>query len=61
MGVELMGWKGPGLVRWITRIPSAVLCRLALFLMGYWWIDTEVAQVKRVCVSHLSCGDALLT
>ncbi|GHJ86973.1 hypothetical protein NliqN6_3375 [Naganishia liquefaciens] len=39
---------GPALSRRITRIPSAALCRLALFLMGYWWIGTEVAQVKRV-------------
>ncbi|KAI5451715.1 hypothetical protein NCC49_001364 [Naganishia albida] len=39
---------GPGSSWKLTRIPNALLCRFALFLMGYWWIATEVVQVKRV-------------
>ena len=30
-----------------TGIFTAITCRLALYLMGYWWIETEMASPKR--------------
>lgn len=35
------------LYRLSTSIFTALTCRLALYLMGYWWIETETASPKR--------------
>ncbi|ORY26353.1 hypothetical protein BCR39DRAFT_579037 [Naematelia encephala] len=46
-GVALLLTPIPPLHRIVSSIFTSITCRLALFLMGYWWIDTETASSKR--------------
>ncbi|ORX35559.1 hypothetical protein BD324DRAFT_652110 [Kockovaella imperatae] len=46
-GVCLVLVPIPPLFHAASNILTAILCRLALGLMGYWWIDTEMVSSKR--------------